>query len=263
MGEGGPDQSLVVFGIRDDGGLTPPLSSVAHGGGPGPNAERQERSHAHSVNETVGGGIVDRRRPRSRPPGDLSPRRLPARSSRSRSSRCAPGAGPRHVALHPDGRFAVRHERARFDHRLAVLRSRDQANSPRSTRCRRCRPRRATTTTAPTSRSRRTAVSSTAPIAGTTASRSSRSIRRRGALSLVDYAPCGGSTPRNLALTPSGSLLLSANQNGDGITIFARDAETGRLEGHRQGDRDRHADVRAGGEGRLRRQSSRRASSSR
>jgi 6-phosphogluconolactonase len=37
------------------------------------------------------------------------------------------------------------------------------------------------------------------------------------------------STPRNLALTPSGSHLFSANQNADRISIFARDAATGRL----------------------------------
>ncbi|WP_292508112.1 beta-propeller fold lactonase family protein [Mesorhizobium sp.] len=45
----------------------------------------------------------------------------------------------------------------------------------------------------------------------------------------VDYTPCGGATPRNLALTPSGSHLLSANQNADRISIFACDAATGRL----------------------------------
>ena len=32
MGEGGPDQSLVVFGFDDDGGLTPPVASVTHTG---------------------------------------------------------------------------------------------------------------------------------------------------------------------------------------------------------------------------------------
>ena len=49
------------------------------------------------------------------------------------------------------------------------------------------------------------------------------------ALTLVDYTPCGGATPRNIALSPSGRLLFSANQNADRISIFARDAATGRL----------------------------------
>lgn len=48
-------------------------------------------------------------------------------------------------------------------------------------------------------------------------------------VTLVDHTPCGGATPRNLALTPSGRHLLSANQNADRINIFARDAATGRL----------------------------------
>jgi 6-phosphogluconolactonase len=50
-----------------------------------------------------------------------------------------------------------------------------------------------------------------------------------GKLEVVDYTPCGGSTPRNLALTPSGNHLFSANQNADRISIFARNAESGRL----------------------------------
>jgi 6-phosphogluconolactonase len=50
-----------------------------------------------------------------------------------------------------------------------------------------------------------------------------------GSLSLVDYIPCGGATPRNLALTPSGGHLFSANQNADRISIFVRDARKGML----------------------------------
>lgn len=53
--------------------------------------------------------------------------------------------------------------------------------------------------------------------------------QQTGSLSLVGYIPCGGATPRNLALTPSGGHLFSANQNGDRISIFARDADSGIL----------------------------------
>ncbi|RUY87839.1 beta-propeller fold lactonase family protein, partial [Mesorhizobium sp. M7A.F.Ca.CA.003.01.2.1] len=53
--------------------------------------------------------------------------------------------------------------------------------------------------------------------------------QQTGSLSLVSYIPCGGATPRNLALTPSGGHLFSANQNGDRISIFARDADSGIL----------------------------------
>lgn len=96
MGEGGPDRSLVVYGLRDDGGLTAPLSSVVHSG-TGPDAARQERPHAHSVTETIAGGVtmvadlgIDRLVSyRIGPDGGLT---------RLAESALAPGAGPRHVA---------------------------------------------------------------------------------------------------------------------------------------------------------------------
>jgi 6-phosphogluconolactonase len=50
-----------------------------------------------------------------------------------------------------------------------------------------------------------------------------------GKLSHVGFFPCGGATPRNLALTPSGRHLFCANQNADRISIFERDVQTGAL----------------------------------
>ncbi|MCB1488419.1 MAG: beta-propeller fold lactonase family protein, partial [Bauldia sp.] len=103
MGSGGPDQSVSVFGIREDGGLTPALGSVAHKG-TGPNSERQERPHAHSTNVVPGTDIVvvadlgiDK----------LVSYRLGKDGSLEKISEfaTAPGAGPRHVAFHPNGRF--------------------------------------------------------------------------------------------------------------------------------------------------------------
>ena len=174
MGDGGPDRSVVVFGIRDDGGLTPPLSSVAHRG-TGPNADRQERSHAHSVNETVDGGIlvvadlgIDR----------LVTYRLAETGDLELLSEfaMAPGAGPRHVALHPGGRFLfVMNE---LDSTVASL-SLDPASGnlalidtlPAVPAEARAHNHCADIQISPTD------VSSTAPTAGTTASPSSLSIR--------------------------------------------------------------------------------------
>ena len=102
MGEGGPDQSLVVFGIGPDGALTAPLASAAHRG-TGPNRERQERSHAHSVLELDGGillvadlGIDRLVRYRLGEDGSLT---------RLGEQHAAPGAGPRHMVSDPAGRF--------------------------------------------------------------------------------------------------------------------------------------------------------------
>lgn len=226
MGEGGPDQSVVVYGLREDGGLTPPLSSVAHAG-TGPDAGRQERSHAHSVTETIVGGtaIV----------ADLGIDRLVAyrigvdgRLDRLAESALAPAAGPRHVALHPGGKFVfVMNE---LDSTVVSL-ALDEASG-----------RLAIVDAKPAVPAEARAGNHCADIQispdgrflyGSNRGHDSIVIlavdQRTGALALVCHTPCGGSTPRNLALTPSGGHLLSANQNADRITIFARDAATGLL----------------------------------
>ena len=50
-----------------------------------------------------------------------------------------------------------------------------------------------------------------------------------GRLSPMGQVPCGGRTPRNLAIAPQGGHLLCANQDSDVVGIFARDPETGAL----------------------------------
>jgi 6-phosphogluconolactonase len=50
-----------------------------------------------------------------------------------------------------------------------------------------------------------------------------------GRLTLVNRASCGGKVPRHLALDPSGRWLLVANQASDNISVLARDPKTGQL----------------------------------
>jgi 6-phosphogluconolactonase len=50
-----------------------------------------------------------------------------------------------------------------------------------------------------------------------------------GKLIVVDRMPCGGKVPRHLALDPSGRWLLVANQVSDNISVLARDEKTGKL----------------------------------
>ncbi|SDB23444.1 lactonase family protein [Bauldia litoralis] len=226
MGEGGPDQSVAVYDIRDDGGLTPPRGSIAHTG-TGPNAERQERSHAHSVNPVPGSDLVI--------VADLGIDKLVsyclgADGALTRVSEfaTAPGAGPRHVAFHPDGRFMfVMNE---LDSTFATL-SIDAASGALTL---------VDTLPAVAAEARdgnHCADIQISPdgrfLYGSNRGHDSVAIvavdQASGKLTLVDYVPCGGATPRNLALNPSGSLLFSANQNGDNVTIFRRDTETGRL----------------------------------
>jgi 6-phosphogluconolactonase len=50
-----------------------------------------------------------------------------------------------------------------------------------------------------------------------------------GKLTLLSRTSCGGKVPRHLALDPSGRWLLVANQASDNITVLARDPRSGQL----------------------------------
>jgi 6-phosphogluconolactonase len=50
-----------------------------------------------------------------------------------------------------------------------------------------------------------------------------------GRLTLLDRISCGGKVPRHLSLDPSGRWLLVANQVSDNISVLARDVQTGKL----------------------------------
>jgi 6-phosphogluconolactonase len=226
MGSGGPDKAVAVFGFQADGGLTVPLASVAHSG-TGPNADRQERSHAHSVTETMQGGVaivadlgIDQLVSyRIEPDGTLV---------MLASSALAPGAGPRHVALHPNGRFVfVMNE---LDSTVVSMALDDASGKLSIIDAKPAVP-------AEARDSNHCADIQISPdgrfIYGSNRGHDSVVImevgQQTGALDLVGYVRCGGATPRNLALTPSGGHLFSANQNADRISIFARDAASGML----------------------------------
>lgn len=54
-------------------------------------------------------------------------------------------------------------------------------------------------------------------------------IDAEGHLSIVDYMPSEGETPRDFNLDPSERFLIVAHQDSDNLTLFERDAENGRL----------------------------------
>lgn len=54
-------------------------------------------------------------------------------------------------------------------------------------------------------------------------------IDQRGGLTPVGHESTRGMFPRNFAIDPSGEFLLVANQKSDNIVVFRRDRETGRL----------------------------------
>lgn len=225
-GAGGPDQAVAVFGIRDDGGLTPPLDSIEHEG-TGPNTARQDRSHAHSITESATGnvaivadlGIDCVVTYRIGADGMLEP---------LAETGLKPGAGPRHVAIHPGGKFVfVMNE---LDSTIVSLALDPQSGALAYVD--------AMPSVPPEAREKNSSADiQISPdgrfVYGSNRGHDSISIfgidQETGKLSPVGYVPCGGATPRNLCLTPSGDYLLSANQNADKISIFQRDAESGLL----------------------------------
>ena len=52
---------------------------------------------------------------------------------------------------------------------------------------------------------------------------------KSGALTLVDHFPTGGKTPRNFEIDPTGRFLLVANQESNNIVLFRIAPDTGRL----------------------------------
>lgn len=226
MGNGGPDQAIVVYGIRPDGGLTAPLASVTRSGA-GPDTSRQERSHAHSVTELLTPGLAV--------VADLGTDSLityrfgtDGALAQIATAQTAPGAGPRHVALHPNGKLLfVMNE---LDSTVASYRIDPETCSLTALDAQPAVPAEARATNhcadiqlSPDGRflyGSNRGHDSVCAFAIDEAS---------GRLTLVGFFPCGGATPRNLAITPSGRYLFSANQNADRISIFKRDMETGAL----------------------------------
>jgi len=99
--------NLVVFPILADGKLGEHMAFVQDSGTPGPNKERQEGPHAHWI-ETTG----DNRLALVADLGldEVLIYKFDAASGALASNQPAfaklkPGAGPRHIAVHPNGKF--------------------------------------------------------------------------------------------------------------------------------------------------------------
>jgi 6-phosphogluconolactonase len=222
--------NAVVLRIEKSGRLGSLVDLEQHEG-KGPNAERQEAPHAHSVildDENRFAFVNDLGIDRiaiyefDRNTGRLTANRAqPFYKSR-------PGAGPRHFKIHPNGTFAfglneldMSVTSLSFDRRLGRL-SEVQ-----------------TLSTLPTGY---TGANSCADIHITpdgnflyASNRGDDSIvsyeidKRAGTLQLIGHTSTAGKTPRNFAIDPTGSYLLVANQHSDSIVVFAIDRSNGKL----------------------------------
>ncbi len=223
------DGTLAVLPI-DHAGALEEASSVVRHEGTGPNAARQEGPHAHSIDMDPTGRfvvaadlgidkvLIYRLDPDS---GKLEPNDPPHGS-------VAPGAGPRHVAMTPDARFAyVVNE---LDMTVAAFSF--DAETGRLTRLQAV-----STIPGETQDGFSTAEILMHPSGRFVyaSNRGHNSIAAfgidtdTGRLTPVDYEPTGGKNPRNFVIDPSGRYLLAANQNSNSVVVFAIDQETGAL----------------------------------
>jgi 6-phosphogluconolactonase len=197
------------------------------------NPRRQEAPHAHSINVdptkqfAVAADLgldkllvykLDAKA------GTLTPNDPPF-------ARVDPGAGPRHFAFHPNGRFAyVINEMAltvtafTWDGERGALETVD------------------TVSTLPADFQGSREGLSTAEVQvhpsgkfvyGSNRGHDTIAIfavdLESGRLTPVGHQPTGGKVPRNFGIDPTGQYLLAANQDSDTVVVFRIDEETGKL----------------------------------
>ena len=221
--------SVAVFPIREDGGLGKASAFVQHAGS-SVNPRRQEGPHAHWISVSPDNRfaivadlgldqlIVYRFDAHA---GILAPDHRP-------SVKLVPGAGPRHIVFHPNGKFAYAidelystivgfsYDAAKGNlHELQTISSLPKDFGGYNNA--------AEVQVHPTGKFLYASNRGHDSIAVFTIDAAT------GALAPVEYVPTQGKTPRNFAIDPTGSYLFAANQDSNNIVIFRIDPQTGRL----------------------------------
>ncbi|MGB7129407.1 MAG: lactonase family protein [Candidatus Sulfotelmatobacter sp.] len=221
--------SIAVFPIREDGSLGEASAFVQHTGH-GTNPQRQEGPHAHSVDMSPDNrfAIVDDLGLDETfvYPFDSSNGALAV--NEARIAKADPGAGPRHFAFTPNGKFGyVLHEMGstitayRFDASQGALNPLQTISSIPKTFTKLDES--AEIEVAPSGKflyASNRGHDSIAVFAIDPAS---------GMLTLVEYAPTKGASPRSFEIAPRGKLLFAANEKSDNIVLFRIDPRSGRL----------------------------------
>ena len=221
--------SVAVFPVRPDGHIGEYSAFVQHAGS-SVNHERQEGPHAHWIETTpdnrfaiaVDLGLDELLvYPFNAKNGSLTANDPPY-------AKLDPGAGPRHLAFHPNGKFVyVVNELQSSITTFSYDPSRGALHALK------------TVSTLPKGFSgNNDAAEIQVHPSGKFLFASNRghdSIAvfsidsKTGALTLVDRFPTLGKTPRNFEIDPTGSRLLVANQDTGNIVVFRIDPNSGRL----------------------------------
>jgi 6-phosphogluconolactonase len=213
--------SVAEYPVHDDGSLGESSAFVQHAGS-SVNRGRQSGPHGHSTVISPDGKSVfvadlGLDQILSYKVGGLTPNDPPF-------IKIAPGAGPRHFAFTPNGKFAYvmtemtasvvafKYTGGKFEE-LQTL---------------------PTTEMAPNVSGAEIAVHPSGKFVYSS-TRGANLIdvfaidAAKGTLTPVERTPSGGKTPRNFAIDPTGAFLLAAHQDSDNVVVFRIDAKTGKL----------------------------------
>ena len=224
------DGTVAALPIDPDGTLAPLHTAVSHTGDPGPDPMEQAGPHPHHSPFDPAGRFVavpDKGLDRTfvyqfdATCGTIAPNDPPFVRARA-------GAGPRHIAFHPDAPYAY------------VLNELDSTITAYDYDAERgvLDPRQLIGTLPPAYTGRSTGAEIAVAPSGRFLYASNRghdSIaifaidEKTGTLATVGWEPTQGTMPRFFALDPSGQFLFVANQGSDTIVAFRVDQTTGML----------------------------------
>jgi len=221
--------SIASFAVHDDGSLGTASGFVQHSGS-GPDKERQEGPHAHwigtspdnrfalavdlGLDQVIAYGFDSSK-------GIFTP-------MLSGFAKVKPGAGPRHLAFHPNGKFA--YVLSEMDSSVTVFSYQAKNGAFSSLQTISALPK--------DYAGRKEAAEIAVDPSGKflyTSNRGHDSIAMfeinpaKGTLKARGQVLSGGQTPRHFAIDPTGNYLLAENQESQNIVVFHIDPATGNL----------------------------------
>ncbi|MPZ16323.1 MAG: beta-propeller fold lactonase family protein [Luteitalea sp.] len=221
--------SVAVLPIDEDGRLESASATVQHEGS-SVDPKRQQGPHAHSINPDPSNQFAlaaDLGLDRilvyrlDATAGTITPHDPP-------DARVEPGAGPRHLAFHPNGRFAyVMNELQSTVTSFAWDAAEGTLEALQTL----------PTLPADFSGTNHTADVQVHPsgrfVYGSNRGHDTIAVfgvdEANGRLSPVEHRASGGKTPRHFGIDPSGTYLLAANQDSNSLVVFRIDQQSGRL----------------------------------
>lgn len=230
FGSNGGEGTVSVFPIKKDGSLAE-ASDVIRYSGTGVHPQRQQGPHSHAINVTPDNRFVivaelgldklflyhfDPQR------GKLTPNDPPFAALH-------PGAGPRHLVFHPNGKFV--YVVSEIQSTITTFAYDARAGGLRGLQ---------TTTTLPQDFSGTNSASEVQVHPGGkflyASNRGDDSIAvfsiepHLGTLKLIELTRAQGKTPGTFGIDPTGNWLIVANQGSDSLVLFRLDQITGKLQ---------------------------------